>query len=300
MGDPLVSVLMTAYNREKYIAEAIESVLAQTVSDFEIIIVDDSSTDRSHGIAFTYARKDPRVRVYRNEKNLGDYPNRNRAAELARGKYLKYLDADDYIYPERLGVMVSTMERFPESGFGLEPLAQDDQRPYPFQISPAEAYRRHYLQGDHILARSPLGSIIRTSAFRQVGGFSGKRWVGDFELWHTLAARFPVVMLTKGGTWYRKHDDQESTFNRRFSSVRFEYDLVAFAQLSSKHCPMEQPEKEVAMRRIIRAEIGQILRCAFHGSMRDAWKLFRSSDIRTYVHRSTRSTWEDTIRKAST
>src|SRR5260370_37746092 len=92
---PLVSVLMTAYNREKYIAQAIESVLASTYTNFELIIVDDRSTDYSVEIARGYERKDKRVRVHVNEKNLGDYPNRNKAASYAVGKYIRYLDSDD-------------------------------------------------------------------------------------------------------------------------------------------------------------------------------------------------------------
>ena len=90
---PLVSVLMTAYNREKYIAEAIESVLASTYSNLELIIVDDCSKDNTLQIATNYQAKDDRIKVYKNEKNLGDYPNRNKAASYAKGKYLKYVDS---------------------------------------------------------------------------------------------------------------------------------------------------------------------------------------------------------------
>src|SRR4051812_47750099 len=93
---PLVSVLMTSYNREKYIAQAIESVIASTYSNLELIIVDDCSKDSTVSIARSYAENDKRVKVYVNEKNLGDYPNRNKAASYATGKYLKYVDADDY------------------------------------------------------------------------------------------------------------------------------------------------------------------------------------------------------------
>ena len=74
----LVSVLMTSFNREKYIAEAIESVLASTYKDFELIIVDDCSKDNTVGIAKKYEELDSRVKVYINEVNLGDYPNRNK------------------------------------------------------------------------------------------------------------------------------------------------------------------------------------------------------------------------------
>ncbi|MEO8414525.1 MAG: glycosyltransferase family 2 protein [Ginsengibacter sp.] len=91
---PLVSVLMTAYNREKYIAPAIESVSASTYNNFELIIVYDGSSNNTVNIAKSFASIDHRVSVYVNEKNLGDYPNRNKAASYAKGKYLKYVDSD--------------------------------------------------------------------------------------------------------------------------------------------------------------------------------------------------------------
>jgi glycosyltransferase involved in cell wall biosynthesis len=112
MSTPLVSVLMTAYNREKYIDEAIESVLASSYRNLELIVVDDCSKDRSVEIARTYAAKDDRVKVYVNETNLGDYPNRNRAASLARGEYIKYADSDDIMFPSCLKKMVTPMIQF--------------------------------------------------------------------------------------------------------------------------------------------------------------------------------------------
>ncbi|MGN6475677.1 MAG: glycosyltransferase family 2 protein, partial [Flavipsychrobacter sp.] len=141
---PLVSVLMTSYCREKYIANAIESVLASTYVNFELIIVDDGSTDKTVEIAQSYAAKDKRIKFFVNEKNLGDYPNRNRAASLASGKYLKYVDSDDYIYPHGLQVLVSMMEANPEAGWGLCSLIQDIRQPFPLLLSPKEAYEYNY------------------------------------------------------------------------------------------------------------------------------------------------------------
>ena len=92
MNAPLVSVLLTAFNREKYIAEAIESVLSSTFNNYELIIVDDASTDKTVEIIKGYAAKDSRIRFYVNETNLGDYPNRNKIATYATGKYIKYID----------------------------------------------------------------------------------------------------------------------------------------------------------------------------------------------------------------
>ena len=142
----MVSVLMTVYNREKYIAEAIESVLASTYQDWELIIVNDRSKDRSVAIANTYAERDERIKVYLNEKNLGDYPNRNQAVGYAKGKYIKYVDADDMIYPHGLEVLVHFMEQFPDAGYGLCSLPQDKFKIFPFVLNPSDAYKRHYFE----------------------------------------------------------------------------------------------------------------------------------------------------------
>src|ERR1043165_8139265 len=103
---PRVSVLLTAYNREAFIADAIESVLVQTFTDFELLIVDDGSTDRTVEIARRYLH-DSRGRLVQNEPNLGQFPNRNYAAQLARGEYLKFHDSDDLMYPHCLAVMIA-------------------------------------------------------------------------------------------------------------------------------------------------------------------------------------------------
>lgn len=100
---PVISVVMPAYNAEKYIAEAIESVIAQTFSDWELVIVDDCSTDHTLEIARKYAVQDSRVKVYPSEKNAGSaYLPRRKAAELSQAEWVVSLDADDYLEPEYL------------------------------------------------------------------------------------------------------------------------------------------------------------------------------------------------------
>ena len=208
MSSPLVSLLMTAYNREKYIGEAIESVLASSYSNFELIIVDDKSEDNTVSIAMKYAEKDSRIKVYVNEINLGDYDNRNRAAFYAKGKYLKYLDADDIIYPWGLGVMVGYMEKFSNAGFGLSFSIIDDILPYPRLLSSTETLRSEYLDISY-LGVGPSASIIKKSAFEQVGGFSGKQFIGDTELWLKLAAQFSLVLMNPSLNWWRQHPGQQ-------------------------------------------------------------------------------------------
>ena len=119
MSKPLASVLMTAYNREDFIAEAIESVIASTYENWELIIVDDQSKDRTVEIIKKYVALDERIKLYVNDINLGDYSNRNKAASYARGKYIKYVDSDDIIYPHCLQVMIASMEKFPIACIGF-------------------------------------------------------------------------------------------------------------------------------------------------------------------------------------
>jgi glycosyltransferase involved in cell wall biosynthesis len=246
---PLVSVLMTTYNREKYLAQAVESVLASTYENFELIIVDDQSKDRSLAIASEYAEKDPRVKAVLNEKNLGDYPNRNKAASLASGKYLKYVDADDLIYPTGLQVLVNGMEQFPEAGFGLGSLPQDKFRIFPFMLTPEDAYKRHYFK-EQLFHKAPLSAIIRKDVFNSVGGFTGRRYLGDFEMWHILAAKHPVVLMPHGVVWYREHEEQEMQNNRTDFTIPFKYLQCAEEMINRKECPLSAGDRAKALQKI--------------------------------------------------
>ena len=108
---PRVSVFIPAYNREDLIGDAVGSVLAQTFRDFELIVVDDGSTDRTCAIVEAFG--DPRVRLVSNGANLGIPISRNRGLELARGDYLAILDSDDRMLPERLRRQVAFLDANP-------------------------------------------------------------------------------------------------------------------------------------------------------------------------------------------
>ena len=260
---PLVSVLMTAYNREKYLAFAIESVLASTYQNLELIIVDDVSKDRTFEVAASYAEKDGRVRAFRNEKNLGDYPNRNQAAAYARGKYLKYVDADDYLYPWGLGILVKLMEEYPEAGWGLCSLIQIPEKPFPILLTGKQAYEYHY-GGYEIFNKAPLSAIIRKDAFDAVGGFSGIRMAGDFEMWHRMALHFPVLLMPDGMVWYREHGEQEMKSHRQFVTS---YEGVRRKYLTHPECPLPAGESGKVIRKrkqdLRRTILGHAIRLRF-------------------------------------
>lgn len=108
---PRVSIGLPIYNGEKYLKEAIDSILAQTFIDFELIISDNASTDRTPQICQAYANKDLRIRYYRNEKNLGAAFNFNRVFQLSSGEYFKWASHDDIITPDYILKCVDVLDK---------------------------------------------------------------------------------------------------------------------------------------------------------------------------------------------
>lgn len=111
---PLITVLIPAYNAELYIAEAIESILNQTYTNFELIIINDCSTDSTEKIIKEYAKKDSRLVLINNKQNLRISKTLNKGLNIAKGKYIVRMDADDWSYPDRIEKQVKLMENNPE------------------------------------------------------------------------------------------------------------------------------------------------------------------------------------------
>lgn len=112
MSPPLVSVVMPTFNRERYIATAIASILGQHHHELELLVIDDGSTDRTPEIAASF--KDSRVRLIRHEHNQGIAVSRNHGLALARGQYVANLDSDDLAHPRRLALQVAFLEAYPD------------------------------------------------------------------------------------------------------------------------------------------------------------------------------------------
>ncbi len=216
-GTPLVSVLMTSYNRENFIAEAIESVLASTHTNWELIVVDDVSKDQTVLVANSYAVKDNRIKVYVNEENLGDYKNRNRAASYAKGEWLMSVDSDDKIFAEGIEKCLECMSQFPNSVFGMYHYLGTELK----QIEPCEAIRRHLLDKP-FLAIGPGGTIIKRSFFEDIKGYPEKYGPAN-DMYFNLKAcsHTSIVMLPFEFHFYRRHEGQE--INNYFSYLYNNY-----------------------------------------------------------------------------
>ncbi|WP_115461224.1 glycosyltransferase family 2 protein [Winogradskyella aurantiaca] len=243
---PKVSVLTTVYNREKYLEDCIKSVLNSTYQNWEMIIVDDQSHDRSVEIAQNYAQIDKRIKVFINEVNLGDYPNRNKAASLAKGQYLKYLDADDIIYPNGLEIMVDSMDSFPSAALGISQKVVEDVKPYPFLLSPKESYYREFVMRG-VMGAPPTNTIIRKDIFEALGGFTGERYVGDTEFWFRIAQQHDILKIVPDLVFWREHENQEYKKGMVTNSYLVNNYRIVMQMLGSDLCPLEENERRLAI-----------------------------------------------------
>jgi glycosyltransferase involved in cell wall biosynthesis len=255
MEEPLVSVLMTAYNREIFIGEAIESVLASTYKNFELIICDDCSTDTTFKIATAFASSDTRIRIFKNEKNMGDYPNRNKVASYANGTYIMYVDSDDTIFPDSLERCVNIMEQYPQSGFGITGARLNLQGP--LLISSTEAIRNHFFKEPFLMV-GPGGTIQRKEFFEKVKQYPVKYGPANDNYHHLKAACFsPIVLLPGEFVYYRRHEGQE--INSQYSYLYNNYNYLRDA-LMDLPLPLEPSERDWILKKNKRRFVTNIIR----------------------------------------
>jgi glycosyltransferase involved in cell wall biosynthesis len=184
---PMISVLTPVYNGERYLAECIESVRAQTCTDWEYIIVDNCSKDGSAELAERYAATDKRIRVVRCTEFVNVHRNFSRSARLTHpgSKYCKFLAADDWMYPECLARMVSVAERHPTVGivssYRLEgnDLGHGGFIPYTLEVVPGVQVIRAALLDGQFVTGSPSQLLYRADLVRDTDPFF------DQSVWHS-------------------------------------------------------------------------------------------------------------------
>lgn len=273
---PLVSVLMTVYNREAYIEEAIHSVINATYKNLELIIVDDQSTDGSMNIAEKIAKTDGRIKIYYNSKNLGDYPNRNKAASYAKGRYIKYVDSDDYIFPNWFDVMVAAMEKYPEAGIGINKFVRNSNNPGPFYYSSKEAYHVHFFQRQ-LFNASPLSVIMKRDIFEKLGGFSDLRYSGDFDMWMRMAALSGVIIAEHPLAEWREHGEQEK--KKGEDHYLFMGRKIEKKYLMGNSCPLNAGEIKLALHLITISHALRVFKFLIHLKIKTALRLVKNYEL---------------------
>lgn len=205
---PKVTVFIPVYNREHYIGEAIESILAQNFPDFELLLVDDGSTDRSVEIMRSYG--DARIRVVCNEHNLGIPQTRNRGLELARGPYIALLDSDDQACPGRLIKQVTFLDQHPDYvqvGGRIkfmdkhgQPLKKKKRQPSTFEDIQAQLLFRCCLTNVTVMART---AILQEYRYRE----SFLR-CQDYDMHVRLTRHYKMANFSDALTRVRVHPGQ--------------------------------------------------------------------------------------------
>jgi glycosyltransferase involved in cell wall biosynthesis len=241
----LVSIFVPFLNSECFLAEAIESVLNQTYSHWELLLVDDGSTDRSTEIALDYAAKMPekiRYCEHPGHRNCGLTSSRNLAARNSRGEYLAFLDSDDLWFPDKLKEQVVLMDSHPQAAmiYGLSEFWYDfraGESTPENHIPPIAPGDRMYAPSFLLSASYPLGSfgvpcpssyMVRREAFESVGGCVERFNPSTYQLFEDMAflakiyLRFPVYV--SGTCWgrYRCHGSSMSETVETAGSYRAE------------------------------------------------------------------------------
>jgi glycosyltransferase involved in cell wall biosynthesis len=219
-GGPLVSVVTPVYNGEKLLAECIRSVLAQTYRDFEYIIVNNRSTDRTLDIAREFAARDSRIRIHNNTEFLSVIDNHSRAFELASAAstYVKVVDGDDWLYPTCLAEMVAVAEAHPGVGMVCSYILWGDRvechgLPYPSTvIKGRDVCRRYFLDGLRPFG-GPSASLIRSSIVRAKGRpfYNPLNYAGDTEAYLELLQDHDFGFVHQVLSYNRKSEDSRTT-----------------------------------------------------------------------------------------
>lgn len=240
---PLISVCVPTFNGEQYLGECLDSLLAQTETDFELIVVDDQSTDETFDILKSYASRDPRIRIYRNDTNLGLVGNWNRCVELAQAEWIKFVFQDDFIAPRCL-------EKLLANARADRPLVVCH-RDIVFESVPAET-REYYervlatrslsvlLGGSTYLTPAqfcdiavqhlglnfvgePTATLLHRSSFERFGKFnSGLVQLCDFEYWARVGMHAGLTFVPETLATFRVHMNSASATNESAHTFRSE------------------------------------------------------------------------------
>ena len=210
---PKVSVIMPAYNAEAYIKEAIDSILGQSFSDLELIVINDCSVDSTETVILGYS--DCRILYLKNEKNMGVAATLNRGLEVASGEYIARMDSDDIALPERLTQQVQFLDEHPDyaiCGSSLIVFGKNQHdRPFPYPVTDKEIRA-------NMIFNSPFAHpsiMMRAEMLKQCGRYYDQNYekAEDFELWYRLLRYGKGYNFQQPLLRYRHHGKQVRTAN---------------------------------------------------------------------------------------
>lgn len=235
---PLVSVIMAACNAEKYIDEAILSIKNQTYTNWELIIIDDKSNDRTSLIIGNYSKEDKRIKIVRNIIREGQALARNKGVATSNGKYIAILDSDDIALSSRLAIQVEFMENNMDVslvGSHVE-LINSNGNKIRIKAKPCDTLSIHFcliLQSQFIHS----SVMIRRDAFEWAGGYDNDYlYAEDYDLWSRLCDRYTLINIDKVLTKFRVHEESVTAV-KNSQKVQIKNALMINARNLRKYLP---------------------------------------------------------------
>lgn len=218
---PLVTVIMSVYNDEQYVGEAVDSILEQTYQNFELLLIDDGSTDGSKEILGEYATQEP-VTLVQNDENKGLTASLNRGIDAASGKYIARQDADDRSRPTRLERQVEYLESHPDVGLvGTDAIMIDaDGSSVRRRHVPSRPSQSELLEQNHFVHGSVM---LRRGLLEAVGGYDELfKYAQDYDLWLRLAKRTTLRNIPEPLYGFREHGERIAETNM-FESLLYKH-----------------------------------------------------------------------------
>ncbi len=243
---PKVSINLCCYNSEKYLRETLDSIVDQTHTDWELIVINDGSTDSTETIIQGYRRGGCPI-VYHYQENRGLAYARNKALELSGGEYIAFIDHDDVWVKTKLDVQVRTLTSHPKAvltfGYSDALLADGTHAPLnrskiinlPFSSFSKEHNRQLLLRYGCFIAVSSV--MVRSEQLSLAGGFNSHRsYIEDYDLWLRLAGNYDFSLIPEVLSLWRRHDDQSTvTINQRALAEEIE---INYHYLKSENLDM--------------------------------------------------------------
>lgn len=250
-----VSVITITFNSANFVRLAIESVLSQSYTDFEYIICDDCSTDKTWQIIQEY--KDERIKSFRNDENIGEYPNRNKTLSFANGKFVIWIDGDDVFYPNGLEYMVKMLEAFPESSMACARLYWPNMI-YPYEATPVETARFDYLASPITVNGFP-DTLFKTDILRKFGGFPINFISGDTFIKRKIALNTNILLISQAVSWWRRRENQASSKLNSMHGVVNTY-IASRELLKEAKKLLSDKEFEVAKKKLKKAFVKTLVK----------------------------------------
>ncbi len=256
MSATLISICIPTYNGEKYLEQCLDSAIAQTYKNIEIIIVDDHSKDETWNIVNQYRKKDERIRIYRNENNLGLVGNWNRCLELAKGEWIKFLFQDDYLSPECINIMVEAIsieDRIISSARRLVLDESLDEKTRSYSVNQTLTFERLgivatspvFISAKQIASfvaknicinfiGEPTVIMFRKDVIKEFGLFNPDIvQICDLEYFLRVSSKYGLKYVPQPLTYFRVHKGSASSINTldRYFFMRFSDQVIVTHEL---------------------------------------------------------------------